>query len=52
MISSVIRSGLRSRVIAQVPRRAPAMMTSSIMSVRKYSDHKEETFEEFTARYV
>lgn len=51
MMSSVIRATLRARVA--MPRAAPrALAVSRITPVRFYSaEHKEETFEEFTARY-
>lgn len=48
MFASVARNNLRQAVRAAVaaPRMAPRMG-----AVRFYSDHAEETFEEFTARY-
>ncbi|ABN64283.1 subunit VI of cytochrome c oxidase [Scheffersomyces stipitis CBS 6054] len=58
MFTASIRSSLRARAVAQVPRMA-SITKPSIMSrasvlpqqIRAYSDHHEETFEEFTARY-
>lgn len=54
MLSSTIRSALRSRAIVQAPRVAIAFKPMSIIpqQVRLYSSHHEETFEEFTERYV
>ncbi|KAG5417178.1 COX6 [Candida metapsilosis] len=58
MISSTIRSALRSRLAVQTPRISNAMRLTPIVrptfqqSIRSYSsDHQDETFEEFTARY-
>jgi len=58
MFSNAIRSGLRARVAVQTPRIANVLKTNTIarvsilpQQVRAYSDHHEETFEEFTARY-
>ena len=59
MISSTIRSALRSRLAVQTPRISNAMRLTPIVrptfqqSIRSYSsEHQDETFEEFTARYV
>lgn len=52
MISSVLRSAVRSRALATPRFVAPQMMKLSIPQIRMYSGHHEETFEEFTARYV
>ncbi|KAG7662694.1 COX6 [[Candida] subhashii] len=54
MLSSTIRSALRSRAIVQAPRVAIAFKPMSIIpqQVRLYSSHHEETFEEFTERYI
>ncbi|KAK6458588.1 subunit VI of cytochrome c oxidase [Scheffersomyces xylosifermentans] len=58
MFSNAIRSGLRTRVAVQTPRIANVLKSNTIarvsivpQQVRAYSDHHEETFEEFTARY-
>ncbi|KAI5951506.1 COX6 [Candida jiufengensis] len=57
MISSTIRSALRSRLAIQTPRISNVMKTSiirpSLIQHRTYAsaEHKDETFEEFTARY-
>ena len=57
MFSSSLRMALRTRTAA-VPRLAPAhvvMMRVAVPQIRAYSnghEHHEETFEEFTARYV
>lgn len=55
MFTNTIRSALRARVVP-TPRIANVMRSPMIRSfpnqVRLYSDHHEETFEEFTARYV
>ncbi|ODV65814.1 COX5A-domain-containing protein [Hyphopichia burtonii NRRL Y-1933] len=54
MFTNTIRSALRARVVP-TPRIANVMRSPMIRSfpnqVRLYSDHHEETFEEFTARY-
>lgn len=48
---SLFRQAARSRVA--MPRMAAPMTKAFKMTpIRQYSDHKEETFEEFTARYV
>lgn len=52
MISSVLRSAVRSRALATPRFVAPQMMKLSFPQIRMYSGHHEETFEEFTARYV
>lgn len=53
MISSAVRSALRSRafVAPRVARLNMALMRIP-SQIRMYSSHHEETFEEFTARYV
>ncbi|KAI5964762.1 COX6 [Candida pseudojiufengensis] len=57
MISSTVRLALRSRLAVQTPRISNVMKNSIIKSSfiqhRTYSsaEHKDETFEEFTARY-
>ncbi|ODV77092.1 cytochrome c oxidase polypeptide VI mitochondrial precursor [Suhomyces tanzawaensis NRRL Y-17324] len=54
MFTNTIRSALRVRV-APVPRtvmaRTNLIRMAAPQQVRMYSDHHEETFEEFTARY-
>lgn len=56
MFASTIRSALRARVatprISNVVRTNVGMTRISIPHMRNYSSHHEETFEEFTARYV
>lgn len=55
MLSSVLRSAVRAnlpRSVARSARPAVAMSPIKMTSVRMYSEHHEETFEEFTARYV
>lgn len=55
MFSATIRSTLRSRLSVQTPRvlRTPVAIAKPLTSqIRSYSAHHEETFEEFTARYV
>lgn len=48
---SLFRAASKSRVA--LPRVAvPMVKTIKMTPIRWYSDHKEETFEEFTARYV
>lgn len=59
MFAASVRSALRARV-SMIPRinnynaiRSSNLLKSSIPQIRAYSsDHHEETFEEFTARYV
>lgn len=51
MISSAFRSTLRSRALVAPRFAAPKMVRMSFPQIRMYSAH-EETFEEFTARYV
>jgi len=51
MFSSSIRSVLRARTV-QVPRVSPVRFVKQMTPVRFYSAHHEETFEEFTKRYV
>merc|ERR1712130_176552 len=53
MISSAFRSALRSRALVAPRLAAPQVVRMSIPQIRMYSshEHKEETFEEFTARY-
>ncbi|RLV95973.1 Cytochrome c oxidase subunit 6 mitochondrial [Spathaspora sp. JA1] len=56
MLSATIRSTLRSRAIIQAPRlsvlRTASIVRAMPQQVRSYSsDHHDETFEEFTARY-
>lgn len=55
MISATLRSALRAnvpRTVARSARPSFAMSPLKMTSVRMYSEHHEETFEEFTARYV
>lgn len=58
MFSATVRSALRSRLFAQVPRASNTLRAVTISKpltsqIRSYSsNHHEETFEEFTARYV
>lgn len=57
MFSASIRSALRPRALASVSRIQPVVATNvsrvAISNIRMYSsDHHEESFEEFTARYV
>lgn len=56
MLASTIRSALRARVaaprISNVVRANVCMNRISVPQIRNYSSHHEETFEEFTARYV
>ncbi|KAF7581245.1 putative cytochrome c oxidase subunit [Clavispora lusitaniae] len=53
MIAATFRSATRSRAFVAPRRAVPAMARISFPQIRMYSahDHKEETFEEFTARY-
>ncbi|CAH6721443.1 cytochrome c oxidase subunit 6, mitochondrial [[Candida] jaroonii] len=54
MFSSAIRSSLRSRInpIKSIqPVRINGLTALKVNQVRNYSDHHEETFEEFTKRY-
>ncbi|SGZ49854.1 CIC11C00000002900 [Sungouiella intermedia] len=53
MISSAFRSTLRSRALVAPRLAAAQVVRMSIPQIRMYSshEHKEETFEEFTARY-
>lgn len=53
MFAAALRSNMRQAVRASVARQAPALRTQlfAVSNARFYSDHAEETFEEFTARY-
>lgn len=53
MFTSVIRSALRPRVNARLLNVTKTNLTkmSAVTPIRFYSDHHEETFEEFTVRY-
>lgn len=54
MFSSAIRSSLRSRInpIKSIqPVRINGLAGLRVGQIRNYSDHHEETFEEFTKRY-
>ncbi|PVH18387.1 cytochrome c oxidase subunit 6, mitochondrial [Candidozyma duobushaemuli] len=54
MFSSVLRSAVRANVprsVARTVRPSISMSPIKMTSVRMYSEHHEETFEEFTARY-
>ncbi|EEQ45778.1 cytochrome c oxidase subunit 5a [Candida albicans P57072] len=57
MFSATVRSALRSRLSAQVPRASNTLRAVTISKpltsqIRSYSsNHHEETFEEFTARF-
>ena len=52
MFSATVRSALRSRLSTQVPRASNTLRAVTISKPLTSSNHHEETFEEFTARYV
>lgn len=54
MYSSALRSAFKTRFapISRIPANVVRSNIRAIPQVRFYSDHHEETFEEFTARYV
>lgn len=53
MLSFSIRNALRAPTVTRTMARATPMARPAMMKFqRNYSDHHEETFEEFTTRYV
>lgn len=53
MFAAALRSNMRQAVRASMPRQATAVRSGflSVSNARFYSDHAEESFEEFTERY-
>lgn len=53
MFAAALRSNMRQAVRASMPRNTTAFRSGvlAVSNARFYSDHAEESFEEFTSRY-